>query len=155
MEKYLQALASLNWETAIEGTRKEARRQAGQMDKWLKLAEDLELEELSAFPILREVIKKANKYQFRIYNRNATMKSLKEGVNSRNNKVLAGASTEDAERYNAEAMKMMDEYGELEAEQFMLAGRIFKIYCFVSGHVNLLVTRKDFEQDDQESNDWE
>jgi hypothetical protein len=149
MQKYIEALNALNWDMIFEAAKKEASREVTEMNKWLKTAKDYNTDEWKDFNALESPIKKAAKYQFRIYNRNREVKALtkliahleEQGLNpDLTEEELAEAQTKHAE--------LSIQKTDLEFEQFTLAGRVLKIYTIVSGYVVLSPGKGDTDEED-------
>jgi hypothetical protein len=146
MESYVSALLTQRWDLIHEGAKKEAARQVRMMNKWLKLAEDLELEELNDHSWIKDAIKKAAKYQYKIYNRNNNVKDLERKI-SHQSKIMVDNDT-DPERVkeaSATFYALLDDKAEIESEQYALTGRIMKIFCAVHGTVALSVSKEDVD----------
>lgn len=144
MENYVNALLSQRWDLIHEAAKKETARQVRMMDKWLKLAEELELEELTEHAWVAGAIKKAAKYQYKIYNRNNNVKTLDLKIKHQASLLLGeDLSPEQKQEVATKINSLADDKAELESEQFMLTGRVMKIYCAVHGTVALSVSRED------------
>lgn len=132
MDKYIEALETLNWTVILEGAKKEASRQVVEMTKWLDHQEEHNPEGLAALGVLPEAIRRAGRYRTKIYNRNKDLKAIDKKLETEEDPVERG--------------KLQDKRGDHEAEQYMVAGRVLKIYTIVIANVSL--TLYDDEQDD-------
>lgn len=132
MDKYIEALETLNWTVILDGAKKEASRQVVEMTKWLDHQEEHNPEGLEALGVLPEAIRKAGKYRMKIYNRNKDLKAIDKKLESEEDPVVLG--------------ELQNKRGEYEAEQYMVTGRILKIYTIVIANVSL--TLYEDEQED-------
>lgn len=132
MEKYIEALGTLNWTVILDGAKKEASRQVVEMTKWLEHQEEHNPEGLAALGVLPEAIRKAGKYRMKIYNRNKDLKAIDKKLEDESDPVVRG--------------ELQNKRGEYEAEQYMVTGRVLKIYSIVIANVSL--TLHEDEQED-------
>jgi hypothetical protein len=123
LQKFIEALETMNWTLVLEGAKKEASRQVVEMTKWLDLQEEHNPEGIAALGLLPEGIRKAGKYRTKIYNRNKDLKAIDKRLEAETDPVVRG--------------ELQNKRGEYEAEQFMTVGRIFKIYMVVTANVTL------------------
>lgn len=145
MEKYIEAIQSGNWGVYHEAVKKEASRQVGLMDRWLKDAKKFGSQDLKEFPFLEDPIEKSIKYRYRIYNGNKAVKEIDRELVHLNG-LLVDPDTFEEERTKAteRVKELLDEKADIESEQYMLSGRILKIYFAVNGYV-VLVQEKEKE----------
>lgn len=125
MQKFIEALETMNWNLVLDGAKKEASRQVVEMTKWLELQEKHNPEGLDTMGKLPDAIRKAAKYRTKIYNRNKDLKAIDKKLETETDPAVVG--------------ELQDKRGEYEAEQFMTVGRIFKIYMIVTANVSLVV----------------
>lgn len=133
MEKFIAALTLRNWNVVHEAMKKEASRQVVEMVTWLKRMEEHDPEGLETLSEgvgvdLAGAVKKAEKYRFKIYNRNKDIKSI-----------IVKAESASPEKI-AELAALKSEY---ESEQFMVFGKILKIYCILSTVTTLTLPEED------------
>lgn len=140
MQGYTDALLAFRWTEIHEAAKKEASRQIGLMNRWLKWAEETSDDELTDKDNywVRDAIKKAGKHQFNIYNRNKQIKEIDRKLKVIDGKLKDPKTDPDTKKdLIAEATVMLDEKAELESEQATLANRILRIFCRVHGTVTL------------------
>jgi hypothetical protein len=125
LQKFIESLETLSWPVILDGAKKEASRQVVEMTKWLEHQEANNPEGLDALGVLPDAIRKAGKYRSKLYNRNKDLKAV--------DKKLA------EEVDPAEIAALQNKRGEYEAEQYMVCGRILKIYCIVIANVSLTI----------------
>lgn len=117
-----------------EAFRKEASRQVGEMERWMKFQKKSDPEgtlwyyEENHFPIVR----KALQYRMRIYNRNRVIDKIKF-------KIIEATVKKDAERIE----DLQEEWLTVIDEQIALCWRIKRVYCKVSREVNLNIKSED------------
>lgn len=140
MKKFIEALETENWDLIYEGAKKEASRQVGEMTKWMKVKETFDPDGLAVLG-LAEPIKKAEKYRYRIYNRNKDVKALTEKITRWNNQYMAG---EEIDR--DKLVEAVQEKADIEMEQITLAMRVLKIYCHVTSQTVLTFTEDAVEE---------
>jgi hypothetical protein len=132
LQKYIEALETLNWTVILDGAKKEASRQVVEMTKWLDHQEEHNPEGLEALGVLPEAIRKAGKYRMKIYNRNKDLKAIDKKLETEEDPVVR--------------VELQNKRGEYEAEQYMVTGRVLKIYTIVIANVSL--TLYEDEQED-------
>jgi hypothetical protein len=102
------------------------------MTKWLDHQEEHNPEGLEALGVLPEAIRKAGKYRMKIYNRNKDLKAIDKKLETEEDPVVR--------------VELQNKRGEYEAEQYMVTGRVLKIYTIVIANVSL--TLYEDEQED-------
>jgi len=157
MKKYITALKSLNAKQIFEASRKEASRQVGEMETWMKKQKTMFPDELSTEIYeeeggVFEKIRNARKYLNNLHTRTKTKKLL-------DNEAIEGGMALYTERgetiiLNAKEWKANRKlHSKAEDEQWGYAWRIMKIYCFVRNEVMYVIgsdddnSFKEFEYD--------
>lgn len=146
MEKYIEAIQTENWKVMHEAGKKEASRQVGLMDRWLKGARKVSSLELRDFPFLAENIEKAINYRSGIYNRNKKLKEIDSDLDRLDN-LLRDKDTpaEDIPVHTEKAKELLVEKADIEFEQYTLVGRILKIYFAVNMYVVLVQEKTEYD----------
>jgi hypothetical protein len=147
MEKYIEAIQTGNWKVMHEAGKKEASRQVGLMDRWLKDARKIQSADLRDFPFLAENIEKAVNYRSGIYNRNKKLKEIDADLVRLDN-LLKDIDTpaEDIPVHTEKAKELLGDKADIEFEQYTLAGRILKIYFAVNMYVVLVQEKTDYAE---------
>jgi hypothetical protein len=138
LDKYIDALKTLKFELIQEAAIKEASRQVGEMSRWLKWKPEHNPEEFEVFSYLVDPIKKAETYRFNIYNRTKKLKPIDAEIAGLVKLQVEGEPF-DLERLIA----LRDEKAKSETEQYTLAIRILKIYCYVQSQTVLVKPKEE------------
>jgi hypothetical protein len=143
LKKFVDALWSLNAKEIHTAARKEASRQVGEMVKWRDLHLKFDPDDvLWVYQDLFPLVKKAERYRSRIYNRTREIEELQYQIK------VAQANQDQGkiELFNSK-------WADLEMEQYGYCWKIMKIYCVVREKVILTVGEgedqvfKEFEYD--------